>query len=111
MPKVHLKDEEPLEVQQVRVKENDWVFALDGGEKTRAGWIDLEPVAGFPPEQVKKVEIDDDVYTESYLVEEEYSETRELEGGARGESVTEFKPVHRIELEYQIEQRLSVVVE
>lgn len=103
MPKIHLKDEDPIEVPEVRVKENGWVFALDGGEDTSVGRIGVEPVAGFPPEQVKKVEIDDEVYTESTLIEEEYSETREARRGEPGEAVTEFKPVHRIELEYRIE--------
>ncbi|QKY18313.1 hypothetical protein [Halorubrum sp. CBA1229] len=93
MPNLYLKSGEEVDGDRVIIKENGWAFVLRGEE------ID----AGYPPSEIEKVEADDDVYTDSYLHEEEYGETRKAQPGERGESVTEFKPVHKIELEYHVE--------
>ncbi|MDB9281583.1 hypothetical protein PN416_16060 [Halorubrum ezzemoulense] len=93
MPALHLKSGGEVKGDRITIKENGWAFLHKGRE--------LE--GGYPPSQIEKVEVDDDVYTDSYLHEEEYTETREARRDEPGESVMERKPVHKIELEYHVE--------
>lgn len=93
MPSLHLKSGKTVSGSRITIKENGWAFVQKGRE--------LE--GGYPPSEIEKVDIDEDVYTDSYLHEEEYTETREARADEPGESVIEHKPVHKIELEYHVE--------
>lgn len=93
MPALHLKSGKEVDGDRIILKENGWAFVL------REGVID----SGYPPSEIGKVDVDQDVYTDSYLHEEEYGRTRDARPDEPGDAVTERKPVHKIELEYHVE--------
>jgi hypothetical protein len=93
MPALHLKNGGIVDGDRITIKENGWAFVHQGRK--------LEE--GYPPSEIEKVDVDDDVYTDSYLHEEEYTETREARPDEPGELVMEHKPVYKIELEYHVE--------
>ncbi|WP_312909307.1 hypothetical protein [Natronosalvus caseinilyticus] len=93
MAELHLSNGQSKQYEKVIVKENGWAIGILHGR----------PDEAFPPDKIERVDLDEDVYTASYLHEEEYGESRQARPDEPGESVTEFKPVHRMELEYHFE--------
>lgn len=95
MPEVHLKNGSTVTFDRVVVKEHGVAVGMELHPP--------KPKQAFPLEEIEQILIDDDVLEDSYMLEEEYGETRKTRGGEPGESVTEFKQERRVMSELHIE--------
>jgi len=95
MPTVHHTDGTEAECDRVVVKEHGVVV---GASLPRN-----KPEVVYPSDKVSRIEVDENVFDNSYLLEEEYGETRAAEPHEDADSVTEFKQERRVMSELHIE--------
>ncbi|WP_255192712.1 hypothetical protein [Natronobeatus ordinarius] len=95
MATVYLTNGEKRSYDRVVVKENGWAI----GVNSRG-----EPEDAYPESNIEEILIEDDVYTDSHLHEEQtMGYTREARPDEPGDMVTEQETVSRIEIEYHFE--------
>ncbi len=94
MPTLHLTNGETEEFDRIVVKEQGLYLGMSEFDSLETA---------YPESQVAEITGIDEVYDKSYLMSEEYSETRKAERSEPGETVTEFKDERRVMVELQIE--------
>lgn len=95
MPEIQLKNGSTVSFDRVVVKEHGVAVGMDLRPN--------KPRQVFPLAEIERVLVDDDVFEDSYMLEEEYDETRASRPDEPGESVTEFKQERRVLSELHIE--------